>query len=327
MTSSKPLRALAAFSLSLSLAGAALAAPPTPEDYATARALYKEGKERRAAGDLKGAFEKLKAAHALGRTPITGIELARTEEQLGMLVEARETCLDVVRMPVASDESERSAAAREDAAKLAAALRPRLGALRIHVTSSAPAIVTVDGENVPPAALGEPRLVDPGHHVITAHVDGGASVSASVDVTESQSGDVSLAPPPAPVETIVKPPPPPPPPERPKSHGLGVLTVSGVVVTSAGLAVGAIGGLVALVQSTDLKNNCASGIACSGPLADELGAARAAAYASTIGFSVAGIGVVLLVVGLVTHTSSSELRGLRIVPQIGLGQVGVSGAF
>src|SRR5512143_1729383 len=115
MTSSK--RIFAALLATALFAPAALAANPSAEDFATARALYKEGKDLRAAGDLKGALEKLKAAHALGHTPITGIELARTQVQLGLLVEARETCLGVARLAVESDETGRSADARKDAAK------------------------------------------------------------------------------------------------------------------------------------------------------------------------------------------------------------------
>ena len=99
---------------------------PTPADLETARDLYKQGRDLEKKGDLKGALEKLRAAHAVGRTPLTAIELARVEVQLGMVVEAREVCLGVARMPVASDESARSATARKDAAKLAEDLKAKV---------------------------------------------------------------------------------------------------------------------------------------------------------------------------------------------------------
>jgi hypothetical protein len=326
MTSSKLLRASLAACI-LALAPAAFGGQPTAEDYATARALYKEGKELRAKGDLKGALEKLKAAHVLGHTPITGLELARTEQMMGLLVEARETCLDVVRMPVASDESKRSAAARDEAAKLAAALRPRLAAIRIHVAGSGPFVVTVDGQKVPEVSQGEPRLVNPGHHVVTAQVEGGAAVSGAVDVVEAQTGDVSLSPPAAPHVEYRATPPPPPPPVRPPHRGLGGVTIGGIVVTSGGLVVGAIGGLVALAGSVSLNKNCVNS-QCGPDYWDTLDSARAAALASTIGFSVAGAGVVLLVVGLLTHHSSTEsAHAARVEPQVGLGTIGVRGAF
>src|SRR4051812_21621751 len=134
MTSSKRILA-AVFALTLSTH--ALAGNPSAQDFATARALYKEGKDLRAAGDLKGALEKLTAAHTLGRTPLTGIELARVEVQLGLLVEAREVCLGIARLAVEPDETSRSVEARKDAAQLAEELRPRISSLRVKVTTPA----------------------------------------------------------------------------------------------------------------------------------------------------------------------------------------------
>src|SRR5260221_7276029 len=90
---------------------------PTAQELETARSLYKEGKALRARGDLRGALEKLRAAHALGNTPVTGIELARTYATAGKLVDAREVCLGIARTAVASDETEKSAEARAEAAK------------------------------------------------------------------------------------------------------------------------------------------------------------------------------------------------------------------
>jgi hypothetical protein len=316
--------------LVLALASPAFAANPSPQDFATARELYKQGKDLRAAGDLRGAFEKLKAAHALGHTPLTGIELARTEVLLGLLVEARETCLGIARLPVESDETERSAEARTDAAKLAEELRPRLATLRLHVTSQAAAIVTVDGETVPSVSVDEPRLVNPGHHVVTAHVEGGTNASSAVDVTEGSTQDVALAPPPAPIAIVTH--------DHDRDHdhddhsdqthhGLGAVTIAGITIASAGLVVGSIGGIVAMSSSVN-TSVCPNYQCTSAAALQDLNSARSAALASTIGFSVAGAGIVLLVVGLVTHTSSKEsMRGIRIVPDLGFDHIGVSGAF
>src|SRR5580692_1619828 len=117
--------------------GHAQAHVPTAQELETARSLYKEGKDLRAAGDLRGAIEKLRAAHALGNTPVTGIELARTYATAGKLVEAREVCLGIARTPVASDETEKSVDARAEAARLAEELRPRIATLVVDVTGLA----------------------------------------------------------------------------------------------------------------------------------------------------------------------------------------------
>ena len=124
MTSSRSLLSALALGVALAASAPAWAAGPTAQDLETARTLYKEGKDLRAKGDLKGALAKLLAAHSLGHTPLTGIELARVQANLGMFVEARETCLGVARMPVEADETARSADARTDAAKLADQLKP-----------------------------------------------------------------------------------------------------------------------------------------------------------------------------------------------------------
>ncbi len=68
----------------------AFAQQPSTADIAQARTLYNQGKELRERGDTAKALEKLKAAHALAGTPLTGLELGRTYMMLGQLLEARE---------------------------------------------------------------------------------------------------------------------------------------------------------------------------------------------------------------------------------------------
>jgi len=317
----------------LLFASSGFAAGPTAQDYETARVLYKEGKEMRAAGNLRGALEKLKAAHALGHTPITGIELARTQEQLKMLVEARETCLEVGRMAVLSDESQRSAEARDEAAKLAEALKPRIASLRIRVlglAAGAVPIVTVDGEAVPAVSLDEPRKVNPGHHDVTAHVEGGATVTAGVDVAEAQSRELTLLPPAAPPGYV--PHPPPGGGAQPQvHHGLSGVAVAGIIVGSVGLVSGVTTGIVAAAKRNDLNAACGTNKVCPPEWWPALDNAKLMAGVSTVSFVGAGIGVVIFIVGLLTGGSPSQQEaprtGLSITPDIGPGYAGVRGAF
>jgi hypothetical protein len=168
----------------------------TPADLETARNLFREGRDLRARGDLLGALEKLKAAHATGRTPVTGMELARTYAMVGQLVEAREVALDVARIPVAPDETERSAEARAESAHLAEALRERIPTLTVRVTdvpSGATLQVFVDGEELPTALVGEPRKLDPGAHVILVRARDGATAISRATVNEREAQDVAIA--------------------------------------------------------------------------------------------------------------------------------------
>jgi hypothetical protein len=165
-------------------------------DLETARSLFREGRDLRAKGDLLGALEKLKAAHAAGRTPITGMELARTHAMVGQLVEAREVALDVARIPVAPDETERSAEARTEAAHLAENLRARIPTLTVHVTGAPAGAVPevfVDGEELPAALIGEPRKLDPGAHVIAVRAPDGATAMSRATLAEGEAQEVAIA--------------------------------------------------------------------------------------------------------------------------------------
>jgi hypothetical protein len=183
--------ALAAFAV------ASTAHAQSAADLETARALFKEGKELRARGDLHGALEKLKAAHAVGRTPITGLELARTHALLGELVEAREVALDVARIRVAPDETERSTEARSEAIQLAEELRERIPDVTVHVSGAPEGVVpevVIDGRALPPDLVGEPFKVDPGTHVVAVvESRGGATSRETVTIAEREARQVTLA--------------------------------------------------------------------------------------------------------------------------------------
>jgi hypothetical protein len=110
-------------------------------DFAEGRESPNQGLTLRNKGDLPGALEKLKAAHALANTPITGLELGQTHVSLGQLVEAEEVFLSVARIPVRREETARSAAARRESASLAEQARPRIPSLTIRIRAAMPANV------------------------------------------------------------------------------------------------------------------------------------------------------------------------------------------
>ena len=336
MTSSKRV-ATALLAMALALPGAALAQQPTAADLETARVLYKEGRELKAKGDLKGALEKLQAAHAVGRTPLTGIELARVEVDLGMVVEAREVCLGIARTPVASDESKRSAEARAAAVTLAEELKAKVATVMVKIAGTHPGdkvTVAIDGVNIPDVALTEPRKVNPGRHAITARVEGGDETRASVDVAAAETKEVTLTPPPAPVPvgppTVVGPPPtvvtPLPPERHPVSNAF---IATGFTVGGLGVIIGAVTGGLALSAKSQLSDECLQGIHCLPSSYDKLDSARAQAAVSTVAFVVGGAGLVVgvLAIALRGHGASRERHAVTVLPMLGLGTVGATGAF
>ena len=316
-------------------------------DIETARQLYNQGTELRDKGDFKGALEKLKAAHALGNTPITGVELCKTHAALAQPVEAREVCQSVGRIPPLAGETARSQEARNESARIAEDMRAKIAIVRLHITGvpqGREPIVVVDGATVPIAALGEGRALDPGKHDVSARIGNGPETRSQVDLAPGESKDITLpvtapaeaAPPPGPAAL------PPPgydqgPAPPPKSHSNGLAT-AGFIVGGIGVGVGAIAGIVALTDKSSLDDKCTNK-QCGLPDHDALDTAKRWGNVSTAFFIIGGVG---LATGLIATLASSNSRGrsdgqaappparksaLTMTPDFGPGGVGVHGAF
>jgi hypothetical protein len=162
------------------LLSSSLAFAQSAADVSTARDLFREGMELRAAGHLAEALAKLKAAHELYETPPSALELARTQIDLGRLSEGYETLVSIDRIPSAKD-SERSKQARVEAKDLETKTKARIPTLRIDVKGAA-ASVTLDGAVVSSALFGIARKIDPGKHVV-----GCDAKRIEIDVPEGQA--------------------------------------------------------------------------------------------------------------------------------------------
>lgn len=314
------------------------------QDLASARQLYNDGLELRDKGDMKGALEKFRAAHALGNTPLTGIELCRAHSALLQPVEAREVCLAVGRIPPLAEESSRSKDARRDAARLAEAERARIGALRVTITG-VPAgrqpTVSIDGAVLPPAALNEPRAVNPGVHSIVASVGGGPETRATLETREGEARDLELAVQAPPEGEEPAPAPgadkgvaaPPAPPKRSSTFATASFVVAGI---SAG--VGVFSGLLAVVGEGRLSETCDDKI-CGRDSWSSLDTARSWGTISTVSFVVAGaaLGAGLISALSSRPSSASASTSSRpaatpqvkpgVTPVFGLGGAGLHGSF
>jgi hypothetical protein len=182
-----PIRtSIATLLISCSLFGAfpAWAQEPSAADKETARNLLLSGREKFGKKDFKGAYEAFRAAYDLVKVPTTGLDLARSQEALGMLTEARDTALEVKRMPEQPKEPEIFKTARVEADTLAESVGPRIPAITIKVTgieAGTDPQVTIDGAKVPASALAFARKMNPGAHAVKARdlqfvmVKGGSS--------------------------------------------------------------------------------------------------------------------------------------------------------
>jgi hypothetical protein len=330
------------------LACASLAhADPSAADKETARGLMNEGRADRDKGDLKGAVKAFAAADALMHVPTTGIELAKAQVAVGLLVEARDTALRVTRIPEKPNEPAPFKAARDAAAQLNEDLGTRIPSLTIsvkNVPDGTTASVEVDGAAMPSELLGQPRKLNPGHHVITAKA-GTADGKQEIDLAEKDSKEVAIELPAQAAATPETKPDETPPPEAPaeSSGGNKLLIWGGFGLAGAGVIAGSITGLLAISKANSVKGSSAcqnsGGTEVCNPSEDgDLSSGKTMATVSTVSFIVAGVGAAIGVTGFFVGGSSApaakpadapaaDQSAARIVPWIGLGSAGVSGTF
>ncbi len=305
-------KALARFGLTavlVSLTSTALGAEPNAADRETARGLMARGRDQRDKRDFAAALESFRAADAIMHVPTTGYEVAETEAAMGKLVEARDAALAVARLPPRADEPAPFAAAREKARKLSDDLEGRIPTLVVRVSPANPAPeVTLDGAPFPAVALGVPYRLDPGHHHIEAKRDDLVS-KKDVEVGEHDETTVALD-----LVALA---------ERhddgghllPHEHVRSplprILMYSGLGVGAAGLVVGTVTGLMALHQTSTLKDRCPND-ACppsvydAQSFQDDKSRASTMGTISTVSFVVGGVGAGVGVVGLVLMMNDKD---------------------
>jgi hypothetical protein len=307
--------------------------PPTAADKDAARTLMDRGWDRLDAKDFAAALKAFEGADAIMHVPVTGVAVARAQAALGMLLEARDTALQVTHVPAAPGESPAFAQARAEAKTLADQLEPRIPSLQIQLSATpAGLVVTVDGATVPPAALDVLRRVDPGKHVVAARAPGfaeahvevttpeGARVPVPLTLVPAASTSTSGAPPLSPL-------PPPLPPSLPpvrqqRSGGVSPLVFVGFGVGGASLAAAAITGGLSLNLTAKLSKECPDK-ACPSNAHGDLTSANTLANVANVTFAVGVAGAVTGVIGLVLGRSPPT----TVQPVVGAGRVGLAGNF
>jgi len=170
-------------------------AEPSPADKETARTLMKEGDAKFAAHDYPGAMKAYEAAHAIMQVPSTGLALAKAQIERGLLVEARDTLLQVMRTTREAGEPAAYGKAREESGPLAMQVSDRIPSLTITVEgppSGTQLDVSIDNVAVPAAALGAPRKVNPGAHAIVAAAPGFKTTRKNLALKEATNEKVVL---------------------------------------------------------------------------------------------------------------------------------------
>jgi hypothetical protein len=326
-------------------------AEPSASEKETARALMNEGDRKLAQKDLRGALQSYQSADQIMGVPTTGIEVARAQISLGLLVEARDILLRVSRYPKKDGEPASFTAARQQAEDLANQLSRRIATLTLQIPAPVRAPearleVKIDESPVAPAAVALPYKINPGKHHIRATAIGYTVAEADLTINEGETRELSLvfrvasgaaptasaappattapAPSAAPPATTAAPPATAAPEARPRrpalvwgGFGLGIL----------GVAVGGLGGLVAVSHASSAKSQC-TGNQCPESARADIVSAKNWGSVADVAFIVGAVGGGIGLVALLASTGgSSESARWPVEPLIGPGTLGLRGQF
>jgi len=167
---------------------------PSAAQKTTARNLLLDCREKVTKKDLQAALKSCQGAHAIMGVPSTGLDLAKVQELVGQLVEARETALEVVRFDNAANNPTFTTA-QQEAQQLAASLATRIPSLVLNVSGPAEdtdVTIRVDKDDVPPAAFSLPYKVNPGSHLVVVFAKGFEKIEQTVAVQERQTKTLDL---------------------------------------------------------------------------------------------------------------------------------------
>ncbi|MFT3767791.1 MAG: hypothetical protein QM820_20235 [Minicystis sp.] len=185
-------RFLAAICLASALAPAAAFAQVSDADKATARDLTIEGYAALDKKDFTTAADRFKRADSLFHAPTISLGLARAYVGLGKLLAAQEAYSRLAHETVPANAPAAFTNAVADAQRELAALQPRVPGVIINVKGPAEPKVTLDGGDVPNAALGVKRPVDPGKHVVKVMAPGFTAAEASFTAAEGKVETVTV---------------------------------------------------------------------------------------------------------------------------------------
>jgi len=282
-----------------------VSAAPTDAEKKQARALMDEGDALAAKKEYSRALEKYLAGDAIMRVPTTGLEVARTLERLGRLLEAKERAQAVASSTRTGDEPEVFEKARSSARELAEKLDARIPTLELEVKGARPGAaieVRIDGkrmESEPPLK----KQLDPGQHELSVSAPQHTTSVKSLTFAEGamQKVEIEIRP----TDAASVPPPKSPPPDPPADTKTSPLVYAGFGVAAAGVVVGSVAGVVSLQKTSKAKEDC-DGDDCPQSSKDEIDSAKTFATISNVGFAFAIVGGAVGVYGLL---SSSNARG------------------
>jgi hypothetical protein len=300
-------------------------AEPTPTDKAVARNLMAEGRMLRNQGNLSTALKRFQSADEIMHVPTTGLEVARTEEAVGHLLDARATARRVLLFPIGREDPAPFQEAQSSAAALCSQLDERIPTVKFIVadrSSSGTPAVWVDGKLISRAEVGAAFRLDPGTHQVVARL-GQLEASQSIVLRERDYQPIVLRMPATADEAKRG--------TAPSAVDSTWRTVGyvGLGLSSAALVTGAITGALAMASKRTAEVGCVDS-RCPPPTWNDVERARNYATVSTIAFATSATALGLGLVGFAlapARPAGREAVTIRAGPRVGLGIVGVDGSF
>jgi hypothetical protein len=285
--------------------------------------------------DFASAYDQCSRAEKLypsrEKPPALLVFLARSCRGIGKFVCARDAYTRVATMelrPGLSPEAKKAQEAFiEEGRRERVVVAEKIGRVTLAVRKAIPGMkVMLDDTSIDAAAFDVKLPVDPGSHVVTAEATGFEPYEYRFSIAEKEDATAPVSLTPLIKEERPRPPPGP-------STGRQVATWSSFGIGAAGLAVGTIFGVQWLSKTSSLSNSCPNKTCPPGSFtsqqieADNKDLAKKAT-ASGIGFGVAGAGIIVGTILLLTSPKAEAPKtGVAIRPEVGFGSLGVSGSF
>jgi hypothetical protein len=324
------------------LCAASAGAQPSDAVRAQADALFREGQQLLAAGQLASACAKLEESERLDPKVGRLLNVAYCHEKQGRIATAWHEYDQAATGAVQAGQAER----REKFARgHAAALATQLSFLRLELASPPEgAQVSIDGKPLPRDQWNIPFAVDPGPHTITVQAPGyqtrtqAATITATgetrVQVNALEKEEAAPPPPPAPAREPTAPAPteaaatpqsvPAPVAESPPATGssrtLAWIVGSGGV---AALGVGVGFGFEALSLKGQADSHCPNR-QCDPTGLSQISNAKTAATVSTIGLAVGVVGIGAGAWLLLRSSSSPSAARATVAPFVAADRAGVA---
>jgi len=264
------------------------------EERSAARGLAEAGFKAFEAEEYATAIDRFQSAEEIYHAIPHLLFIARSQEKLGRLVDARNTFTQITDEVLADSAPDAFREAQNAAADEAASLDGRIGHLTVLVEGDASRVTAfeIDGIDVGVDNLGSPVDVDPREVVVQLTLRTGEPNVTSVELAEGATEELRIKLNPAPVE-----------PDVPEEEDGGGSIVPGAVVLGigvVGLGVGVVTGVMALGKSSDLNEACPDDNPCPTENQSLKDDAETFSTVSTISFIAGGVlvaaGITLLVI-------------------------------